>query len=249
MKKTILPMFVVATMLLTGCSNNNESDMHARTEGDIWEATDVQPASKSDPAFAVGYNNISTNSNGGNFYVTVNYGDYGHVEYDIQYDNNAGYTGTYVYCYISGDATLDEFLQEVDVPIDELDMTFISSGIYFGFTEDNGLDGFDKSLTQTEQYDVFCDKYNYTQDKTLSTDDYLLAEPEVYTLKVGKSTSVSVTHVPTDYSGTYKYDTSDPLTVTIDEHGVASALKEGTVTVTVSTETGSYSCQFVITVV
>lgn len=251
MRKHIYALSVAILLLATGCGNSGalESSTTDDSISSVSEATEEAPE-ENNPTFTISSNNLGSSDTSGNFYLTINYGNIGRVEYDVQYDNSGEYAGTFVYIYLENGEVVDDFITKANVPIDTADVTYVAENMYFCFLMDNGLEGFDKSLEQTAMYEKLCEKYNLKVQATVSEDIglYLLAEPSTYSLSVGETTSIVIKHKPGGYEGTYIYESVTPLIAAVDSSGVITGVSAGEATISVKTEDGNHSCQFVITV-
>lgn len=258
MKRTMYALAAIMTLLATGC-NNTETSIPTTVE-EFNPFTTVEAPSyttKGKPVYTISTNNINSLESGGNFYVTVSWEDYGKAEYDIQYTDDGVYAGTYVYSYLYAGQSIEDFVKEIELPINVEDVSHISDEMYFCFLQDNGLEGFDSTLNQVDAYAKLCEQYGLPVSDTPMGENVfspdgagasLLAEPTRYNIPVGENANIMLVHMPEGYTGNYIYDTADPLVATVDINGVITAVKKGSTTVTTSTEDGMYSSQFVITV-
>lgn len=251
MRRHLYALSVVMILLATGCGNSAVSESSSTEDAisSVSEATE-EVTENNNPTFTISSNNVGSTDSGGNFYLIADYGNSGRAEYDMQFDNNGKYVGTFVYSYLAGGEVIDDFILKAGIPVDVTDITCISEDMYFCFLVDNGLDGFDKSLEQTAMYEKFCEQYGLkAPDVSLEgTGLYLLAEPSSYSIVVGETTAVNIKHAPDEYEGSYTYTSSEPLIATVDDSGLITGMHEGETTISVVTEDGNHSCQFVITV-
>ena len=172
---------------------------------------------------------------------------------EITAENAEQHNGLYEIYFDSNYLTLRSVKSNADY-ISYIDNN--SGLITFGYID---LEGFDKDATIAT---LVFDKPNTTEttvnvvtdevedSKPYSSEVFVLdekilveeitVEPEEVTLQKGESTSLVVTVMPEDATDkSLTFESSDPSIATVDENGNIVALKEGTVTITITTNDGT----------
>ena len=136
---------IAALILLTGCAATPEET--SSSTGDIF--VDIANNDKSvEPILAVG----SELENG--FSITADYGEYGHIDYDLHYSESGEYTETLAFCYPAID-NLNDFITGTGLRVSTMDMTDIGNGAYFCWLETNTIPHFNSHLTKDKQLEVY----------------------------------------------------------------------------------------------
>lgn len=136
---------ITALILLTGCTAT-PTETYSGTS-DIFEDATANDKSV-DPTITVG----GELENG--FSITADYGEYGHIDYDLHYSESGKYTETLAYCYPKVES-LEDFITGTGLKVSKNDMTDIGNGAYFCWLETNTIPHFNSHLSRDKQLEVY----------------------------------------------------------------------------------------------
>lgn len=274
MKKHKILLSAVAIALLTGCSKTpteiSNLDTFTSEVEDITTAEELVgvpdeevTSTETNYGTPMWYGNSNTHDNltfngapGGNFRITRSFGDYGYEEYDVQYNNETGYKSTYVYIFPTYGQSLQEYKHASGLSIGLKNMENIQDNMYVANVEDNGLPGFDPTLSQDDAYAAVMKSIDIETVVTSGESDYKPTAPatDYITMKesyikvpVGGAVLLEPNHLPEGYSN-LTFEIDDPLIADMTYDGAVIGVKPGTTYVHISTPDYVYATTVIVEV-
>lgn len=269
MKKHIAFASIVTCVLLTGCSTptnietpetQEEFVMPFETLEDEGTYTGEADVDYGEPVW-VGNSNSHGNltfgdSTGGNFRVIKSYGDYGYEEYDVQYDDTTGYKSTYIYIFPTYGQSIQEYKHASGLTMGLKYLENVQDNLYVANVVDNGLPGFDASLTQDEAYKKVMSALNIDVSEATGENDfkptapateYITMKDSYITLAVDEAAMLQPNHIPDAYDSLV-FDIDDPLIAELSYDGTIVGRKAGTTYIHVSTPDYMYATTVIVEV-
>lgn len=272
MKRHITLSGFIAIALLTGCSNTptetSTSEVLTSEVVDISSVDEVEvevPNENAEVTYGepMWYGNSNIHDNltfngtpGGNFRITRSFGDYGYEEYDVQYSNETGYKSTYVYVFPTCGQDLKQYKRASGLSIGLKNMENIQDNMYVANVEENGLPGFDPSLSQDDAYasvmkalgievEVTTGKSDYKP--TAPVTDYITMKESYIKVPVGGAAILEPNHIPEGYENLV-FEIDDPLIADMTYDGAVIGVKPGTTYVHISTSDYVYATTVIVEV-
>lgn len=260
MKKHIMLASILSCVLLTGCSTPAPTPTPTNEEEEAILFTSESPDNYGEPVWIGNINNHGNltfgGSTGGNFRLIRSFGDYGYEEYDVQYDDTTGYKSTYVYVFPTYGQSIEEYKDATNLPIDLKYLENVQNNLYVANLEDNGLPGFDTSMSQDDAYNAVmsavgidvievptAEEYSPSMPPT----DYITMQDSFLSMGVGDSTMLTITHLPNGYNSLV-FDIDDPLIADLTSDGTVTGVKAGTTYIHVSTPDYTYTTTVIVEV-
>ena len=203
------------------------------------------------------HDNLTFGANkGGNFRLTKSYGDFGYEEYDVQYDNEAGYKNTYLYIFPTYGQGIEMYVEKTELDIDVSKVQCVESNMFFIVLEDNMLPGFSMNMSQDEAYASVMKELGitiesadgdsqYSEEPVAS--DYLTMKESYIEVPLGSSVLLEHNHIPDGYSNLV-FEMDDPLIAEIGFDGSIVGIKKGTTYVHIFTPDHNYATKVIVEV-
>lgn len=260
MRKHYSIALLCATILLTACSDSKPTEVLETVEATTQVVGDpdveIVPVT---PTISIGKNELDSveleEEMGGLFRLTKSTPQVS-IDFELNFGNITGYKQTNVYITLYSEGDVNQLVASEPMLKGVSTLLTQGTGVFYTQLENPAIEGFDPSKSQTENYESICAAYgvSYIGEEDLDSVpptvlDYIAIDTSNLNINVGDTAQTNLLHIPEGYTlDNIVYFTTDTTVASVDEHGLVTGRKMGSVTLKAQTSDGMHSAQTIVNV-